>query len=56
MVVGTRGQWASYKLVHYVFRYLCKVDYATNKFIHAPAFNYNEAMCLLELVGVAEQT
>lgn len=38
-----------------MFRHLCKVDFATNNFIHAPAFSYNEVMHILELAGVAEQ-
>lgn len=37
-------------------RYLCKVAYTIDKFIHAPTFNYNEVMCFLEFMGVAEQT
>ena len=36
-------------------RYLCKVAYATDKFIYAPSFNYNEVMCFLKFMGVAEQ-
>ena len=34
---------------------LCKVDYATDKFIHASTFSYNEMMRLLEFAGVAKQ-
>ena len=41
--------------LYYVLKYLCKVDYATDKFIHAPTFNYNEMMCHLELAGVVKQ-
>ena len=54
LAVGKRGQWVSCKHL-YVFRYLCKVDYATDKFIHAPTFSYNEVMRLLEFAGVAEK-
>lgn len=54
MAVGKRGQWVSYKHLYYVLRYLCKVDYAIGKFIHARTFSYNEVMHLLELDGVAE--
>ena len=32
-----------------VFRFLCKVDYDSEKFIHAPTFTNNKAMRLLEL-------
>jgi hypothetical protein len=35
--------------------YLCKADYATDKFIYAPTFSYNEVMRLLKLAGVAEE-
>ncbi len=28
LAVGKRGQWVSCKHLYYVFRYLCKVDYA----------------------------
>ena len=40
------------KHLYYVFRFLCKVDYGNDKFIHAPTYSYNEVMRLLELVGV----
>ena len=55
LAVGKKGQWVSCKHLYYVFRYLCKVDYATDKFIHAPTFSYNEVMLLLELAGVVEK-
>lgn len=55
MALGKRSQWVSYKHLYYMFRHLCKVDFATNNFIHAPAFSYNEVMHILELAGVAEQ-
>lgn len=50
LTVGKRGQWVSCKHLYYVFKYLCKVDETTDKFIHTPTFNYNEIICLLELV------
>ena len=52
--VGKRGQWVSCKHLYYVFKYLCKVDYATDKFFHVLTFSYNEAMCLLELANIAQ--
>lgn len=55
MAMRKRGQWVCYKHLYYVFRYLDKVHYTINKFIHAPTFSYNEAVCLLELGGVAKQ-
>ena len=37
------------------FQVVCKVDYVIDKFIHAPTFNYNEVMFLLEHADVVEQ-
>jgi hypothetical protein len=56
MVVVKRGHWMPCKQLYYVFMYLCKVDYAIDKFVHASTLRYNEVMCLLELVGVVEQS
>ena len=42
------------KHLYSVLRFLCKVDYDNDKFIHAPRFAYNEVMQLLELAGVVE--
>jgi hypothetical protein len=42
------------KHLYYVFRNLCKVDYESDKFIHAPKYTYNEVMRLLEFAGVVE--
>ena len=39
---------------YYVFRFLCKVDDGSDKFIHVPTYSYNEVMRLLELAGVVE--
>lgn len=52
---GNKGQWVFCKHLYYIFKYMCNVDYATDKFIHAPTFIYNEVMCLLELACVAKQ-
>ena len=49
------GKKVSCKHLYYVFRCLCKVDYANDKFIHTPTFGYNELMYILKLTGVAEQ-
>ena len=54
LVVGKKGQWVSCEHLYYVFMYLCKIDYATNKFIHAATFSYTELMQLLELASVAK--
>lgn len=52
LVGGKRGQWVSCKHMYYMFKYLCKVEYALDKFIHAPTFNYNKVMCVPKLSGV----
>ena len=43
-----------YKHFYYVLRFLCEVDYESEKFIQAPTYTYNEVMHLLEFVGVVE--
>jgi hypothetical protein len=49
-----KGKLVYCKHLYYVFRFLCKVHYESNKFIHASTYTYNEVMRLLELVGVVE--
>ena len=55
LAVGKRVHWVPCKHLYYLFRYLCKIDYATDKLIHAPTFSYNEVIRLLELAGVAKK-
>ena len=52
--LGKKGKWVYCKHCYYVFRFLCKVDYDSDKFIHASTCSYNEVMRLLELVGVVK--
>ena len=52
--LGKKGKWVYCKHLYYVFRFLCKVDYESDKFIYAPTYTYNEVMRLLELAGVVE--
>ena len=40
--LGKKGKWVYCKHLYYVFRFLCKVDYESDKFIHAPTYTYNE--------------
>ena len=35
-----------------LYTFLCKVEYESDKFIHAPTYTYNEVMRLLKLVGI----
>ena len=42
------------KHLYYVFRFLFKVGYESDKFIHAPTYSYIEIMHLIELAGVVE--
>jgi hypothetical protein len=42
------------KHFYYVFRFLCKVDYKSDKYIDAPTCTYNEVMQLFELAGIVE--
>lgn len=48
-------KWVPCKHLYYVFRYLCKLNYETDKFIHQPTYSYNEVMQILELAGVVEK-
>jgi hypothetical protein len=52
--LGKKGKWMYCKHFYYVFRFLCKVDSDSDKFIHAPTYTYNEVMRLLELAGIVE--
>lgn len=47
--LGNKGEQ-----LYCVFKFVCKVNYDNNKFIHAPTYIYNKNMCLLELVGINE--
>lgn len=53
MAGGRFGQWVSCKHLYYIFKFFYKVDYVIDKFIHAPKFNYNEVVHLLNLMGMA---
>ena len=49
---GKEGSMGFMQTLILCVQVLCKVDYATDKFIHAPTFSYNEVMRLFELTGV----
>ena len=42
------------KHLYYVFRFSCKVDYDSNKFIHVATYSYNDGMRLLELNSIVK--
>ena len=50
--LGKRGQWVNCKHIYYIFRYVCKMDYKEDTFLHAPSFSYNEVLNVLESAGV----
>ena len=52
--LGKRLQWIYCKHVYYIFRYLCKMDYKVDTFVHAPNYSYNEVMYILELAAIIE--
>ena len=52
--LGNKGKWMYCKHLYYVFRFLCKMDYKSDNFIHAPTYTYNKFMQLLELVVVVQ--
>jgi hypothetical protein len=37
-----RSMYIYCKYLYYIFRYLCKLDYKKNTFIHAPTLNWDE--------------
>ena len=45
---------ASTCYVYYIFQYFCKINYKVDIFMHAPSFNYNNVMRVLELAKVAK--
>ena len=53
--LGNKEKWMYCKHLQYVFRFLCKVNYDSDKFIHAPTYSYNEVIRLLELAGVVDR-
>jgi hypothetical protein len=42
------------KHMYYIFRYLCKVDYTVETFIHAPSFSFKEIIHILEFAHIVE--
>ena len=50
--LGKRLQWIYCKHMYYILRYLCKMDYKVDTFMHAPSYSYNEVMRILELAAV----
>lgn len=52
--LGKKGNGCIINIFIMSSKFLCKVGYESNKFIHGPTFNYNKAMQLLGLVGVDE--
>jgi hypothetical protein len=50
--LGKKVKWVYCKNLYYVFRFICKVDYESGNFIHAPTLTYDEVIRPLELVGV----
>jgi hypothetical protein len=52
--LGKKNKWVYCKHFYHVSRYLWKVDYTMDMFIHAPTLSYNEVMLVLKLVIVAK--
>ena len=40
--IGRRGMYVNCKHLYYVFRFLCKLDYKVDTFIHAPTLSMDE--------------
>lgn len=41
MAMGKRGEWVLCKHLYYIFKYMCKVVDAIEKFVHTATFSYN---------------
>jgi hypothetical protein len=54
--LGNKEKWVYCKHLYYVFEFLYKVNYDSDKFIHAPTYSYNEVMRPLELADVCRQS
>jgi hypothetical protein len=52
--LGYKEKCSVLQNLYYVLRILCKMNYDSDKFIHAPTYSYNEVMRILELAGVVE--
>lgn len=52
MALGKKGKWGHYKYMYYEFKFICKVNYDNDKYIHTPTYIYNKVMKLLELASV----
>ena len=50
--LGKRLQSIYCKHVYYIFRYLCKMDYKVDTFMHAPSYSCNKVMQVFELAAV----
>ena len=49
-----KEKWVYFKHMYFEFRFLSKVNYVNDKFIHAPTYTYNKVIRLIKLVGVVE--
>jgi len=53
--LGKKGKWLYCKHVYYILRYLCKLDYQKDLFMHAPSYSFNEVIRILELANIVEK-
>ena len=50
--IGKRGMYINCKHLYYIFRYLCKLDYKKDTFIHAPTLSWDEVKQVLLAAGI----
>ena len=50
--IGRRGMYVNCKHLYYVFRFLCKLDYKVDTFIHAPTLSMDEVQQILVAAGI----
>lgn len=53
--LGKKQQWKYCKHVYYILRYLYKMDYKEDLFMHASNYSFNEVMHILKLANIVEQ-
>ena len=52
--LGKKGKWVHCEHRYVGFRFISKVDYDSDGYIHTPTCAYNKVMWVLELAGVVK--
>jgi hypothetical protein len=52
--IGNCGMYINYKHLHYIFQYLCKLDYKKYTFIHVPPLSWDEIKQVFVVAGTSK--